>query len=407
MKSLAPKCEVCKSTDVIPVLNLGKHPMCDDLIPVGNPAVCEEFEIEISLCKQCLTAHQMHPVPKRRLFPSSYHYRSRMTQDVLAGMRGLVAEIKSQFGDLRGKLVVDVGCNDGSLLKYFVAEGARVCGIEPTSAALDAKKAGLPVINDYFDPASARRLVQEHGYPDYVTFTNVFAHIENMDELLESVAILLEKGGRLVVENHYLGAVLDRYQFDTFYHEHPRTYSLTSFVAIARRLNRNIETCAFPSRYGGNIRVVIGPGEARGSSIGDTLVKERDCFDRFAEIRKVIAKWAGNRETLLQSVRCSDGKIYAKAFPGRAAIMIKLLGLTDAEIAAVFEKPGSMKIGHYIPGTRIPILSDDALLRTIPEPRRILNLAWHIHAEIAPYLATLDPGLQCVDIFSPASYRPI
>lgn len=406
MNPLNNICEVCKSHDVSTVLNLGKHPMCDDLLQIGSRETCEEFEIEISLCKECMTAHQVHPVPKRRLFPTSYHYRSGMTQDVLSGMRGLVGELKAQYGDLKGKVIVDVGCNDGSLLKFFAAEGATVCGIEPTAASFDARQAGIPVINDFLDSGTARKLVSEHGFPDFVTFTNVFAHIENMDELLDSVAILLGKDGRLVVENHYLGAVLDRYQFDTFYHEHPRTYSLTSFVAIARRLGRNIESYAFPSRYGGNIRVVIGPGEARGKPTGEVLAVEQGYFERFREMREVIQRWVGSRETILQSVRGSDGKIYAKAFPGRAAIMIKLLGLTEADVAAVFEKPGSMKIGHYVPGTKIPILSDDELLATVPEPRRILNLAWHIRGEIQSYLAGLDANIHCVDIFSSTDFGP-
>ena len=328
-----------------------------------------------------------------------------MTLDVLNGMRELVGEIKEQLGKLNGKFVVDVGCNDGSLLNFFKQEGARVCGIEPTAAAADARKAGIAVINDFFDPASAKRLITEHGYPDVITFTNVFAHIENMDELLEAVEILMSKGGRLVVENHYLGAVLDKYQFDTFYHEHPRTYSLTSFVAIARRLGRNIESCAFPSRYGGNIRVVIGPGQSQSAAIAAGIAREIDFFDRFDRMRKVIYNWISFRNTLLESVRCTDGKVYAKAFPGRAAILIRMLGLSATDIAMVFEKPTSMKIGNYVPGTRIPIVSDDELLLIIPEPRRVLNLAWHIHSEIVRYLTAFDPNIQCIDIFPPTGYN--
>lgn len=379
--------------------------MCDDLIPIGRDERCEEFEIQISLCRQCLTAHQMHPVGKRRLFPSSYHYRSGMTQDVLSGMRGLVADIKTEYGDLGGKLVVDVGCNDGSLLKYFRSEGARVCGIEPTAAALEAEAEGIAVINDFFDPACARSLIARYGFPDFVTFTNVFAHIENMDELLASVAVLLGAETRLVVENHYLGAVLDRFQFDTFYHEHPRTYSLTSFAAIAKRLDRNIEICAFPARYGGNIRVVIGPGKPRGAAFDEAMRKEGTFLARFGQMRDVIQNWTRQRDAILASARSSDGKVYAKAFPGRAAIMIKMLNLTEQDIVAVFEKPQSMKIGHYVPGTRIPILSDDVLLRTMSSPRRVLNLAWHIRTEIVKYLTDLDPDIQVVDIFSPSKYQ--
>lgn len=111
-------CEVCGNTHLIPVLDLGLHPMCDDLIPVGDPRVCREYPIEILYCKGCFTAHQRYQVPKRELFPESYHYRSRFTADVLKGMEGLVESCVQRFGSLSEKKVVDIGCNDGSLLDF-------------------------------------------------------------------------------------------------------------------------------------------------------------------------------------------------------------------------------------------------------------------------------------------------
>lgn len=400
-------CEVCHSDDVVPVLDLGNHPLCDDLLKIGAKEKCEEFHIEIALCNNCLTAHQLHPVPKRKLFPSSYHYRSSMTQDVLNGMQGLVLRTKERFGNLAGKKVVDIGCNDGSLLKFFKNEGAEVFGVEPTGAANDAVKNGIRTLNDFFDLEVAAKIVEEIGHPDFITFTNVFAHIEDMDGLIKALQVLMGKDTRLIVENHYLGAVLDRFQFDTFYHEHPRTYSTHSFVEIARRLGRNVEAVEFPARYGGNIRVFIGPEFPTSTDVGvlkDALDREQDFPPKFEKMRAVINQWLHNREDLLSGVRSEDGKIFCKAFPGRAAILIKLLNLTETDIGAVFEKPNSMKVGHYLPGTRIPILSEDEMGALAPPPRKILNLAWHISNEINSYMKGINSGYECMDIFSPIDY---
>lgn len=408
MKTEKSVCEVCKSTDLTTVLDLGMHPLCDDLLKIGATEKCEEFRIEIALCNQCLTAHQLHPVPKRKLFPSSYHYRSSMTQDVLNGMQDLVARTKEKYGSLAGKKVVDIGCNDGSLLKFFSREGAHILGVEPTAAANDAAQAGIRVINDFFDPGIASAIVAEIGHPDFITFTNVFAHIEDMDSLLKAVHTLMGSNTRLIVENHYLGAVLERFQFDTFYHEHPRTYSAHSFVEIARRLGRNIEAIEFPARYGGNIRVFIGPespATSEATTLLEALEQEKDFQSKFGSMRSAIQHWKAGRDTLLAKARAADGKIYGKAFPGRAAILIKLLELSEKDIAAVFEKPNSMKIGNYIPGTRIPILSENEMNTLAPAPRVILNLAWHISAEIHAYMKGLNPGYECVDIFSPDECR--
>jgi SAM-dependent methyltransferase len=401
------KCEVCKSNNPERVLDLSMHPLCDDLIPIGSEDHCDKFHIEIALCPDCLTALQLHAVPKRRLFPSSYHYRSGLTQDVLNGMQDLVNSVKHRYGSLAGKTVIDIGCNDGSLLKLFRAEGAVVLGIEPTDAGSDAMRQGIPVLNGFFDPSTARTLRRDLGGIDYVTFTNVFAHIENIDELLESVSILLGEKTHLIIENHYLGSVLKRFQFDTFYHEHPRTYSATSFWNISRRLGRSLEVVEFPARYGGDIRVMIGPKSAASQpspEIQAILQTEKGFVGRFREMRDVIHQWVESRSMLLERVRCVDGRVYAKAFPGRAAILMQMLGLDERDIAAVFEKPSSKKIGHYVPGTRVPILSDEELLKTVPVPRRVLNLAWHIGGEIRSYLQTFDKDLRCIDIFGPDSH---
>ncbi len=384
------KCEVCGSNDLTPVLDLGKHPMCDDLIPVGNAAECETFPIDILYCKQCDTAHQKYQVPKVQLFPQTYHYRSRFTADVLSGMAALADSVEAKLGTLSGLTVLDVGCNDGSLLDKFSAKGANTIGVEPTGAYSDAEGRGHLIINDFFSEATARKILQTHPRVDIITFTNVFAHIEDLPALLKALNVLMNEDTILVVENHYLGAVLERNQFDTFYHEHPRTYSLHSFVHIAKTLGREVTAVEFPQRYGGNVRVIIGKsGTATPEAVSlikTTLEREAGYFDQFAEMRSFIASWKQTKKAEIQALVKAHGKLLAKAFPGRAAILVALLELSDEEVECVYEKPGSLKIGHYLPGTRIPIRSDDELFARLGQTEVLLNLAWHIPAEIEAYL---------------------
>lgn len=379
-------CEVCGNTTLIPVLDLGSHPICDELIPIGSPLTNEEYSINVHYCEKCYTAHQTTQITKTRLFPSTYHYRARFTADVLTGMKNLVQYLSDNFFDLNGKKVMDVGCNDGCLLDFFKDKGAITYGIEPTNAAYDAKDKKHNITHDYFTPELASTLDKV----DIITFTNVFAHIEDLNSLLKAVQLVSVPETLLVVENHYLGGVLNKNQFDTFYHEHPRTYSLNSFIHIAKNLGLDILSVEFPSRYGGNIRVVIGDSKIHktlNSNVNEVLEEESKFIDKFKQMNEFINKWKIDKKTEILSYVEKYGKIKAKAFPARSAIPIKLLGLTHEHIECVCEKPGSMKIGNYVPGTRIPIKSDDYL--DIQNEKGILNNAWHISTEIESYLRNL------------------
>ena len=380
-------CEVCHNDQLVQVLDLGLNPMCDDLVAVGENRVCREYPIEILFCERCLTALQRYQVPKLDLFPEHYHYRSRFTADVLTGMAQLVQSAEARFGSLSGKSVLDIGCNDGSLLDVFRTKGCQTFGIEPTGAYLDAENKQHTVYNKYLSVDVAETFAKVHGQPDFITFTNVFAHIEDLGEVIDALKALMGKGTKLIIENHYLGAVLNGHQFDTFYHEHPRTYSFSSFLHVARSLGHELLAVEFPARYGGNIRVFLGQGspvaEAEKKRI---LATEQNFVEDFSRLSDNLRRWRQKKRQFFDDQVQKHGKLRAKAFPGRAGILVKLLGLDEKLIDAVYEKPGSLKIGHYLPGTRIPIRSDDELFALPDQAQPIVNLAWHIGSEIKSYL---------------------
>ena len=397
------RCEVCGGHTMRPVLDLGRHPMCDDLIAIGDDRVCKEYPIEILFCDTCRTAHQRFQIPKHELFPPTYHYRSRLTLDVLNGMRRLVEACIANYGDLAAKKVLDVGCNDGSLLSIFREHGAETYGIDPTGASADAIAAGHKVLNAFFSEDVARDFMSQFGQPDIITFTNVFAHIEDLRAVVRALKMLVKPDTKIVIENHYLGSILAKRQFDTFYHEHPRTYTATSFSFIAKSLGMTITSVAFPDRYGGNIRVFLETADPVAEDQAALLERERGFGEDLSTMAQDIARWRASKARQIGAAVAQHGAIAGKAFPGRAAIPIKMLGLDRGSVNAIYEKPGSGKIGHYVPGTRIPIRSDD----DFPEADRsrpLLNMAWHIAAEIEPYLRARGFTGDIIDIIAESDF---
>ena len=205
------KCEVCSSTDVHKVIDLGNQPLCDDLIQIGDTRESETYRLCIHFCRNCKTALQEVNVEKKVLFPSTYHYRARNTPSVLSGMKNLVDTVEKEFFDLKGKKVLDIGCNDASLLNFFSRKGATTYGIDPTDAIKEADKAHV-TIQDFFSPLTARKLQSAIGFPDVITFTNCFAHISGMHELITALSCLMGPKTIVVIENRYLESVLEKNQ---------------------------------------------------------------------------------------------------------------------------------------------------------------------------------------------------
>lgn len=377
-------CEVCDADSLATALDLGAYPLCDDLIPEGDSTPRREYPQVIALCEHCLTAHQVFQVRKELLFPSSYHYRSRLTKDVTDGMANLVADTLGAYPPGDGARVLDIGCNDGSLLAIFKQEGLTAVGVDPTDAVLEAPPELDAAHREFFTVETAQHLYERWGTFDYITMTNVFAHIEDLPQLIRGLRLLMGPETVLVIENHYLGSILSGSQFDTFYHEHPRTYSARSFEFIARQLETEVASVTRPSRYGGNIRVTMTRRRGHG---GDFEIGDESHFvGDLANLQDTFGHWRDASSEQL-GLMAANQPLLGKALPGRAVMLINSLGLNSDLMPAVHEQPGSPKVGFRVPNTMNEVRSD-ADLAAAPVGDLVI-WAWHIADEVLVYLREL------------------
>ena len=400
------KCQICEKK-LFDFLNLGNQPLCDDLLKKPNNN--QFYKLKVSYCKDCLTAFQKYNIEKKILFPKTYHYRSSNTKDVLDGMKDLVLSSKKYFTNIKNKTVLDIGCNDGSLLTLFKKQGCKTFGIEPTGAYKDAKKKGHKIFNNYFNSSSSSKIKKIIGKIDIITFTNVFAHIDDLKDLLLSLKNICDEDTLIIIENHYFGEVIKKNQFDTFYHEHPRTYSLKSFVKISEKMKMKIIDYKFVRRYNGNIRVYLsykGKVFKKKSEVKKNLRSEKLIINQVRYLQNRVDYWRLKKKKQLHKIIKEKGPIAAKAFPGRASIILNLLKLDSNYISFIYEKNKSLKNDKYAPGTNIKIVKEKFFSDEDKKKGVIINLAWHISSEIKKYLRSqLKYKGKVIDIISKSDFK--
>jgi hypothetical protein len=382
------KCQLCGADDLKSVLFLGFLPPVNTMAPIGTrPAEQPAYPAEILFCSQCQLVQLGLIVDPAILFPPHYAYTSGTTRILRGNFAQLYQEVMQLYPLAKTDLVVDVGCNDGTLLSNF-QNGHRVCGVEPTNASKLALARGIPVVNAFFGRGSAEQVLSSHGKAGLLTATNVFAHIENVHEIVDCILELLGPDGIFVSESHYLLSLVETLQYDTIYHEHLRYYSVTSLKNLLDAHGLEVIHARPIPTHGGSVRVYACRKGKRpvSRSVGAMLEREHKelGFDRLVEFKNRVAASKLALMSLLKEIKDRQGRVYGVGAPSRASTLVNHVGLDSNIIDCVLEIKGSYKIGKYMPGTLIPVLEEEKLFTDQPECA--LLFSWHIADELIPKL---------------------
>lgn len=383
------RCQVCDSTPLHQGLFLGYLPPVNLMQHRGSaPKEQPSYPAGILLCKNCGLVQLGLNVDAKILFPESYPYTSSTTKILRDNFKELFQECSQLLSLTQNDLIVDIGSNDGNLLSFF-KDRHRVLGVTPEEIGRIAVERGIPTIFSYFNSDTVNTIVKEHGQAKIVTATNVFAHIENVHEVVKQIKRLLGKKGVFISESHYLLSLLETLQYDTIYHEHLRYYSLHALKYLFAMHDLEIFYCKRIPTHGGSIRVYAGPKRAYPvhQSVTEMLEYEKkndvnaESMKRFEE-RVVQSKL--NLMAQLAGIKQSGKRIYGISAPSRASTLINYCGIDNGILDCVCEVKGSYKIGKYIPGTLIPVVDEKQLFDE--QPDFALLLSWHIADELMPKL---------------------
>jgi C-methyltransferase C-terminal domain/Methyltransferase domain/Putative zinc binding domain len=384
------RCQVCDSSRLDPVIFLGYLPPVNAMPSIGmRPAEQPAYPAQLLWCHDCQLVQLGLIVDPAILFPPEYPYTSGTTKILRDNFAELSREVASLYPLNSSDLVVDIGSNDGTLLSNFSKRGP-VFGIEPTQAGELANKRGIPSLISFLNRQAVHTAIDRAGKAKIVTATNVFAHIEDIHEIVECILELLTDDGIFISESHYLLSLIETLQYDTIYHEHLRHYSLTSLTHLLEMHGLEVVCARRIPTHGGSIRVYAarkGKYPVR-KSVHEILMKEATelSFEKLRSFRSRVVQTKLDLYALLKEIKARGERIYGIGAPSRASTLINYVGLDDGILDCVLEIQGSYKIGKYIPGTLIPVLEESRLFHDQPE--YALLLSWHISDELMPKLVS-------------------
>lgn len=380
-------CRICKGSSLQPWLNLGFTPAADSFIrEQGLQQPETHYPLEVYLCNDCGMSQLGYTVPPDILYQHDYPYESSTTRAGRTHFFDFAASVVKRFDLGAENLAIDVGSNVGVLLDGFKSKGCRILGIEPSAnISATAIGRGIETINDFISPKLASQVVESHGKASVVTATNVFAHIDDLDDFMKAVNTLLDDRGVLIIEAPHFLKLLKNLEYDTIYHEHLLYISVRPLNKLFNRFGFEAVDVEEIGIHGGSIRIYVSRSGVYPTTkaLTNMIAVEANShifdYDRLSQFSKDVASHRTKLTTLLRSLKADGASLVGVSAPAKGMTLLNYCHIGPELFDFMTEKT-RLKIGLYTPGTHIPILPDSALVEQ--QPDYAVLLAWNFADEI-------------------------
>ena len=375
------RCRLCSSHDLKDVLHLSSTPLANDF--VDSTRLNEKqpiFPLKLSFCNNCYHT-QLKDVVDPTLLYENYIYVSGTSNTFVRHFEEYANYAIQEFDLDNEAFVVDIGSNDGTLLKSFKERGLKVLGVDPAKNISDnANQNGIPTLNSFFDNNVSNQIQSQYGKADLVVANNVFAHIDDLDEATIAIEDLLMEEGVFIFEVSYLKDVVLNNLFDTIYHEHLSYHSLTPLISFFRKFGMEVIDAIKVPSHGGSIRVSVkkknSTHEIR-QSVNTMILNEQSSgmkHYRFVEsLGSKISDIKSNLSNILNKADKAGLTISGYGAPAKATTLLYELDLHHHISYIVDDSP--LKQGTYTPGAHIPVV-DSNTMRANPTDYMVI-LAWN------------------------------
>ena len=374
------ECRICGSKDLIKYLDLGLMPLANNLESTAVAAKNKErYPLQVMFCPTCSLSQLSVVIDPEKMF-SHYVYRSGINQPYKEHCRNMAGELKEKYRLNSDSFHIDIAGNDGTLLKEFKSIlNHKVLNIDPASNLVAiAESEGITSLADFWSKEVASK------YPiqaDLITATNVFAHIDNVREFIQTAKIALKKDGVLVLEFPYLINIIEGMEWDQTYFEHVSYMSVIPICKLCFELDMCVIEVSSQAIHGGSIRVKIVndekqrcPNDSAKTFYQNEELQEYNSIEKYSDWGAKVKETIQDFGTKLLELKKSGAKIGAFAASAKGATLLNCCGInTDILDWIADETP--TKINMFQPGTGIPIVHKSQIMKDKPD--YIVVLSWN------------------------------
>jgi len=350
------------------------------------------YPLKVMVCDCCWLVQTEDFVRADEMFSVDYAYFSSFSASWLNHAKSYVDSITSRLNLDENKTVVEIAANDGYLLQYFKNKGIPCYGIEPThNTANAARDKGIEIIEDFFNATKAVQLAKQGRQADLIVANNVLAHVPDINDFVKGFSKLLKVNGVSTFEFPHLLNLVEKYQFDTIYHEHYSYLSFTTTCAILKSNGMTVFDVEEIKTHGGSLRVYAQRSDTGkqpvSKSVSELQKKENEIGISSLQFYEGFQKKAEHIKleflTFLTKTKQSDKKVAGYGAAAKGNTLVNFSGVGPDLLPYVVDK-NIEKQGKYMPGSHIPIVEESRL--KLDQPHYVVIFPWNIQQEIMEQL---------------------
>ena len=392
-------CSICKSKDLMNVIDLGVSPVANKFYSTGNVEV-QAFPLILDFCSECFNLQLRHRIDESYLYDESYSYTTPVASSLDSHYSNTLDKLTKLSAISNTTSVVEIGSNNGNFLLALQKTAGKVLGIDPAvNVTAIANSRGIPTITGFFNEDTANSISTNFGKADLIVARHMFAHNSAPSEMIKGVRNLLAAGGTFLVENAYAVETLLHGEFDQIYHEHMFYYSASSMSQLMKNHGFELYDIYFSNVHGGSASFFIcNAGERTISSkVTACLNKERKLFttkDTFLEFQSGVSRLKAKVNDFVEKCQKNDESISIYSVPNKLFTFLSYVDFPLEKIKFMVDtSPG--KIGKYYPNSNIEVISESELMNR--ESDVFLVGAWNYKQEILERSSELfKPGTKLV-----------